>query len=37
MNTHDSERIKGLLEEMRLFMEKVVPELDVPDYAAAAE
>jgi alkanesulfonate monooxygenase SsuD/methylene tetrahydromethanopterin reductase-like flavin-dependent oxidoreductase (luciferase family) len=27
----------ALLEEMRLFMEKVVPELDVPDYAMAAE
>jgi hypothetical protein len=27
----------ALLEEMRLFMEKVVPELDVPDYAVAAE
>lgn len=26
-----------LLEEIRLFMEKVVPELDVPDYALAAE
>ena len=26
-----------VLEEMRLFMEKVVPELEVPDYAIAAE
>lgn len=26
-----------VLEEMQLFMEKVVPELDVPDYAMAAE
>ncbi|MBS28719.1 MAG: hypothetical protein CL566_07320 [Alphaproteobacteria bacterium] len=26
-----------LLEEMRLFMEKVVPELEVPNYAVAAE
>ena len=26
-----------VLEEMRLFMEKVVPELEVPDYAMAAE
>ncbi len=26
-----------LLEEMRLFMEKVVPELETPDFAAAAE
>ena len=26
-----------VLEEMQLFMEKVVPELDVPDYAVAAE
>jgi alkanesulfonate monooxygenase SsuD/methylene tetrahydromethanopterin reductase-like flavin-dependent oxidoreductase (luciferase family) len=35
---HFAQQPKDLvLEEMRLFMEKVLPELDVPDYAAAAE
>ena len=26
-----------MIEELRLFMEKVVPELETPDFAAAAE
>ena len=35
---HFAQQPKDLvLEEMQLFMEKVVPELDVPDYAIAAE
>jgi alkanesulfonate monooxygenase SsuD/methylene tetrahydromethanopterin reductase-like flavin-dependent oxidoreductase (luciferase family) len=35
---HFAQQPKDLvLEEMQLFMEKVLPELDVPDYAAAAE
>jgi alkanesulfonate monooxygenase SsuD/methylene tetrahydromethanopterin reductase-like flavin-dependent oxidoreductase (luciferase family) len=35
---HFAQQPKDLvLEEMQLFMEKVLPELEVPDYAAAAE
>jgi len=35
---HFAQQPKDLvLEEMQLFMEKVLPELDVPDYAVAAE
>ena len=35
---HFAQQPKDLvLEELGLFMEKVLPELDVPDYAVAAE
>ena len=30
-------KIEDLLEEIELFMTKVLPELEVPDYATAAE